>query len=98
MAYAAEFLGGQPDEDVLRRARDGNRIVVTDDRDFGDLVDHRRLSTAGVLLLRQRDPSLAVRIARLATHWPEIERSLPGHLVVDSERKVRVRSLRGGAT
>lgn len=96
VAYAAEFHGGAPDEDVLRRARDENRIVVTDDKDFGDLVVHRRLSTAGVLLLRQLDPSLSVRIARLATHWPQIERSLPGHLVVVGERKVRVRSLRGG--
>ncbi len=93
VVYAADTLGGEPDDVVLRRARDENRIVVTDDKDFGDLVVHRRLSTAGVLLLRQSEPSVAVRIARLASRWPEIERSLPGQLVVVSDRKVRVRPL-----
>jgi len=96
VVYAAETLGGESDEALLVRAREENRVVVTDDKDFGDLVVHRRLSTAGVLLLRQADASLAVRIARLATHWPEIERSLPGHLVVVSDRKVRVRALPPG--
>ena len=44
---------GIPDEEVLRRARDDNRIIVTFDRDYGELVFHRRLSApAGVLYLR----------------------------------------------
>ena len=92
-------LRSEPDEAVLRRASDENRVVVTDDKDFGDLVVHQRLSTAGVLLLRLQDPSLAVRIARLAARWTEIERQLPGHLVVVSDRKIRARTLpsRGGA-
>jgi hypothetical protein len=59
-------------------------------------VVHRRLSTAGVLLLRQRNPSLPVRIARLAANWSEIERRLAGHLVVVSDRKVRFRPLARG--
>jgi predicted nuclease of predicted toxin-antitoxin system len=96
VVHAAETLGGESDEVVLRRAREESRVVITDDKDFGDLVVHRRLSTAGVLLLRQGDPSLAVRIARLALHWAEIERSLPGHLVVVSDRKLRVRALPPG--
>lgn len=95
--YAAEILAGESDEVVLRRARDDGRVVVTDDKDFGDLVVHRRLSAAGVLLLRQSDPSLAVRIARLASRWNEIEQRLPGHLVVVSDRKLRVRALRRDA-
>jgi uncharacterized protein with PIN domain len=91
--YAAESLASEPDEVVLRRARDENRVVVTDDKDFGDLVVHRRLATSGVLLPRQSDPSLAVRVARLAARWPENEDALPGRLVVVSDRKIRVRPL-----
>lgn len=53
VTYAAETLRGEPDEVVLARAREEIRVVVTDDKDFGDLVVRRRLSTAGVLLLRQ---------------------------------------------
>ena len=49
VVYVAEMFGGEPDDVVLRRARDANRIVVTDDKDFGELVVRRRLSTAGVV-------------------------------------------------
>lgn len=93
VVYAAESMSASPDEVLLGRARDEGRVVVTDDKDFGDLVVHRHLSTAGVLLLRLSAPSLAARIARLAARWAEIERGLPGHLVVVSDRKVRVRPL-----
>jgi hypothetical protein len=86
-------MAAESDEVLLGRARDDGRAVVTDDKDFGDLVVHRRLSTAGVLLLRLSAPSLASRIARLATDWAEIERGLPGRVVAVSDGKVRVRPL-----
>ncbi len=92
--YAAEVLPAEPDEVILRRARDEGRIVVTDDKDFGELVFHRRLSTAGVLLLRLRQPSIAARIARLKSVWPSIEGVVSGHLVVVNDRSVRARPLR----
>jgi predicted nuclease of predicted toxin-antitoxin system len=92
---AAESLAGASDETLLARATDEARVLVTDDKDFGELVVHRRLAASGVMLLRLRDASIAVRIARLASLWPEIERSLPGRFVVVGERKLRVRPLPG---
>jgi predicted nuclease of predicted toxin-antitoxin system len=92
VSSASEFLAGESDESVLRRARDEGRILITDDKDFGELVVHRRLATAGVLLLRLRDPSVHRRIARLGTIWPTIESKLDGAFVVVSDRRVRVRS------
>ena len=93
VSYAAETLASEPDEVVLRRAREEARIVVTDDKDFGDLVVHRRLATAGVLLLRLRSPSVALRMARLMDVWPSIEGRMAGTFVVVSDRRVRVRSI-----
>jgi len=40
------------DEKVLRKSVDEKRMVVTMDKDFGELVYHSGLSHAGVLLLR----------------------------------------------
>jgi predicted nuclease of predicted toxin-antitoxin system len=93
VSYAAETLAAEPDPVVLRRAREESRILVTDDKDFGDLVVHRRLATAGVLLLRLRSPSVPLRIARLEEVWPAIEGRMAGTFVVVSDRRVRVRSL-----
>lgn len=52
VSYAAETMAGEPDESILRRARAEDRIVITDDKDFGELVLRKGLANAGVLLLR----------------------------------------------
>ena len=67
--------------------------MVTDDKDFGDLVVHRRLATAGGLLLRLRSPAVRQRIDRLVAVWPSIEAKMSGSFVVISDRKVRVRAI-----
>jgi predicted nuclease of predicted toxin-antitoxin system len=43
------------DEKVLRKSVDEKRMVVTMDKDFGELVYHSGLPHAGVLLLRLED-------------------------------------------
>jgi predicted nuclease of predicted toxin-antitoxin system len=93
VSYAAETMPSEPDDSVLRRAREEGRVVVTDDKDFGNLVVHRRLSSAGVLLLRLRSPSVAERIRRLLAVWPSIEGRLQGSFTVISDRRVRVRPI-----
>ncbi len=92
-SYAADTLASEPDDVVLRRAREESRILVTDDKDFGDLVVHRRMATSGVLLLRLRSPAVRLRIARLEHVWPSIEGSMAGSFVVVGDRKVRVRPI-----
>ncbi len=36
--YAVESLRGVPDDEILTRAFSENRILLTEDKDFGDLV------------------------------------------------------------
>ncbi len=44
-------LGGASDGEVLETARREGRILITEDRDFGELVVRQRLGAAGVILL-----------------------------------------------
>src|SRR5579864_6327074 len=48
----AEVAKGTPDELVLARALEGKRVLITEDRDFGELVFARGRSSAGVILVR----------------------------------------------
>jgi predicted nuclease of predicted toxin-antitoxin system len=48
----ADYPGGISDEHVLAIARDERRILITDDRDFGELVIRSGLPHAGVIYLR----------------------------------------------
>jgi predicted nuclease of predicted toxin-antitoxin system len=86
----AELLSpGLPDEEVLRRALTEERVILTADKDFGELVFRRLLPVCGVILLRFRVPSEAERLALFQRHWPVIERNVPGHFVVATSRAVR---------
>ena len=55
----AEIAKGATDEQVLERAVSEKRVLITEDRDFGELVYARGRSSAGVILVRF--PSLARR-------------------------------------
>lgn len=43
------------DEDIIRTAVTENRMVITMDKDFGELVYHSSIKHSGVLLLRLED-------------------------------------------
>ncbi|MFI5402090.1 MAG: DUF5615 family PIN-like protein [Planctomycetota bacterium] len=93
VSYAAETMPGEPDDSILRRANEEHRVLLTDDKDFGDLVVHRRLASAGVLLLRLRSPSVAERVRRLQAIWRSIEGRMPESFTVVGDRRVRVRPI-----
>jgi predicted nuclease of predicted toxin-antitoxin system len=48
----AEVFRGATDEQVLERARSEKRVLITEDRDFGELVYSRGQPSAGVILIR----------------------------------------------
>src|SRR5438270_13749596 len=47
-----EVARGATDEQVLERALNEKRVLMTEDRDFGELVYARGQSSAGVILVR----------------------------------------------
>ena len=50
--YVAEEGGGLDDQDVLRLAEELGALLITFDKDFGELVFNQRLGSRGVILLR----------------------------------------------
>lgn len=48
----AESAKGASDEAVLERAFDQQRVLITEDRDFGELVYAHARSSAGVVLVK----------------------------------------------
>lgn len=97
VVYAAEALSGQSDDAILEQARTDDRVIVTDDKDFGELVVHRRRAIPGVLLLRQADADIESRRQRLEAAWPDLEPVLRGHFVVVSDTRIRVRPIGSAA-
>lgn len=93
VVYVAESAAGLTDDQVLALANAEERVLVTDDKDFGEIVFRRRLTTHGIVLLRLTAPVVQDRIDRLAAVWPAIERHMPGRFIVVGDTKVRIRPL-----
>jgi predicted nuclease of predicted toxin-antitoxin system len=65
VSYIAELSPGSPDADVLDRANRNDEILVTEDKDFGELVFRQNLTNRGVILLRMYGLSASDQAAAL---------------------------------
>jgi predicted nuclease of predicted toxin-antitoxin system len=93
VVWAAELAPSTPDSDLLELANGQERILLTYDHDFGELVFLRKLASQGIVLLRF-DAALQVeRLALLQRHWPSIEAQAARRFLVVSDRRVRMRPL-----
>ena len=52
VSYVAETSPGIPDSEVLRRSHKREEILITSDKDFGELVHRQKRQNCGVILLR----------------------------------------------
>ncbi len=84
---------GSSDQEVLRRALVENRVIITFDKDFGELAFHSGLPASnGVILFRIRAPTPA-KVARIAIVALESRADWAGHFSVIEEDRIRVRPL-----
>jgi predicted nuclease of predicted toxin-antitoxin system len=93
VAWILEEAPGSPDPDVLERAQRDMRVVVTFDKDFGELAFRRGLAASvGVVLFRITLTSSehAARVAMAAfasrTEWA-------GQFAVVEDDRIRLRAL-----
>ena len=91
--YVLEEEPGLQDEVVLQRAYVERRILLTEDKDFGELVYRLRKPAAGIVLIR-----IAVKLRQ--SKWPRLKKlidnyadRLPGNFVVLNIDKFRFRPL-----
>lgn len=84
-----------PDVDVLRLAASEGRVVLTADKDFGELVFAHAIPCPGVVLIRIALADEADRVARLRSVWPTALSRLPGSFVTITASGARVRRWRG---
>lgn len=78
---------------MLQIAHNHGVLLVTSDKDFGDLIFNRKLPTSGVLLLRLDDVEDESRdllvVCTLRVHGD----SLPGKFSVLTEETIRIRAI-----
>ena len=91
--YVAEDMPSAVDSAVLRRAFDEDRLLVTEDKDFGELVYRLRLPTRGILLLRFAIDEEHLKLHRVRQVIHTASNRLAGAFVVIEANKTRFRPL-----
>jgi predicted nuclease of predicted toxin-antitoxin system len=87
---AYEGAQGTADEVLLQRACAENRILVTNDKDFGEMVFRDKLPHRGIIFLRlddQRTPNKIAVLEKILLNYPD---ELTDRFVVATEKVVRI--------
>ena len=92
--FAFDVKPGASDEEILKFAENENRVLITNDKDFGQLVFRLLRPTSGVILLRLRDESQKNKqkcILHLLNNFYE---KIESRFVVVTEGKIRIREIK----
>lgn len=92
--FAGDLFSGSEDSEVLAFAEKEERILITNDKDFGELIFRLGKPSSGVIFLRlkkdlpQTKQDYTLKIIR------ELKLTLKNSFVIVTEDKIRIRSLK----
>lgn len=92
--YMAEVAPQEGDARVLARANQDQRLLLTDDKDFGDLVFRQVRPVPGIVLLRIDPKRRLLKSQRLSAAIEKFGEELFGRYTVIEEGRFRSRLLR----
>jgi predicted nuclease of predicted toxin-antitoxin system len=89
-AIGRDYPSGLADEDVLAIAERERRILITSDREFGELVVRYGAAHAGVILFRLNESDIQIKRLWLGRVLDRYGDDLPDFIVI-TDHAVRVR-------
>lgn len=88
----ADVAKGGTDEQVLQRAVNEDRLLITEDHDFGELIYARGLSSTGVILLRFHSRARVAKVATVVEAVAKLGSRLRDTFTVIEPGRVRIGS------
>jgi len=89
----AEEYGGISDESITELSLSPPNIIISEDKDFGELVYHHKVSVIGVILLRYNPSEFEAIKNHLLAFIFKYKSNLRGKFVVITINKTRIRTL-----
>ncbi len=81
---------GMTDDEVLTKASDENWILLTNDKDFGEMIFRERRVHHGIIFMRLDDERAANKIQILEKLLENYAEKLPEQFVTVTETRVRI--------
>jgi len=77
------------DSEILKLANEEGRVVITNDKDFGELVFRKKMISSGVILLRSKGQNVRDKVIWVTQLLKRYPKNIFKHFVVVSEKKIR---------
>ena len=90
----AETMPQAEDEDILHRAVAETRVLLTNDKDFGEHIFRSAQPHVGIVLFRLHDESAANRLRVVRALLERHREKLEQHITVVTDSGVRIRPSR----
>lgn len=92
--YISEFMKRSIDEHLLEQANLESRILLTNDKDFGELIYLQGKNSIGIILMRFISEKSTVKTKFMSHLIQNFSDRLLGHFTVISEANIRFRKLK----
>ncbi len=63
--FVGDWKPSASDDEVLQKAKDDKRVLITDDKDFGELIFRLKKPSSGVILIRTSTTDSVIRYDHL---------------------------------
>ena len=83
------------DKDLLIMANAENRILITDDKDFGELIFLQNKLSAGIILIRVKGQGVQNKVKLIKRLLQRYSDKLSNNFVIITDNKFRFISLKG---
>jgi len=81
------------DNELLDLANRENRILITNDKDFGEIIFLQKRISEGVILFRVKGQDVDKKIRGLDRILQMYKNNIPDHFIVISDKKIRFTDL-----
>lgn len=87
--WVSDFSPKMDDEALIKLAKAEKRILLTNDKDFGELVFLQKKLSHGIILLRVKGQETDLKVKLIKRVMKEYSEKLSGHFVVVTKEKFR---------
>jgi predicted nuclease of predicted toxin-antitoxin system len=88
--WIPDYDCGMFDEELLQMANEEQRVLITNDKGFGDLVIMQKMLSAGAILFRIKGQGAQEKIKLMRKLLMGYKDKLLNHYVIISKSKIRV--------
>ncbi len=81
---------GMSDKDIIEKAHIENRVIITNDKDFGEMVYRIGKTHAGVILLRLEDERSKSKKQILSYIIENYQGEIDNSFIVATEQRIRI--------